>query len=642
MQKIMVLFVCAIALSGFFGISGSVSAQPYQGENLNRGLVGIPVDGGFRLSWRMFISDRQDMPFDLYRSTDGGNAVKINDVPIVKTSDFKDVGADLTKDNVWTLKSAGKVLATWSRKAGEPAVPYISVPIQKPEPRKIFGTQQEYTYSANDATVADLDGDGDYEIVLKWEPSITKLPPASGYAGATYIDAYKMDGTRLWRIDLGHNIRSGPPTTQFLVFDYDGDGCAELCCKTADATVDGVGTVIGNPEADNRIADVEDPTYGKVNLGPEFVTVFDGKTGKALDTQEYIPLRYPLDSWGGWGGNGLTDNLGERSDRFSAGVAFFDGKTPSPFFVRGWYGRIVVAAWTFKGGKLEPLWVFDSSEKRWAGYSGMGNHSVSVGDFDGDGFDEACIGSMIVDHDGNGLFTTKLRHGDALHAGDLVPSHPGLEVFGVHENEDNTIQFGTPGFAVYAGKDGQILWTAAPGEDIGRGVAADIDPRFEGAECWGTMVADRADWGGLRSCTTGEVVSRSIPSSTNFIIYWDADPYSELLNGVSISKWNWNTESTDVLMNGEGVRANNGSKSNPCLSADIFGDWREEVIWSDTNSTELRIYTTDIPAVNRMPTLMNDRMYRLAIAWQNVAYNQPPHQSFDMVAKFKEIENSSR
>ena len=631
MKRTLLVLACLMAAYA------SISAQPYSGEKLSRGFVGIPTERGFYMSWRMLLSDRDDMAFDVWRATDGGKAVKINESPITQTSDFLDASADLSKGNRWSLRSGGKEIAHWERKAGEAAVPYLSVPIDKPEPRKTFGTDETYTYSANDATVADLDGDGEYEIVLKWEVSNRKLPPQSGFAGNTLIDAYKMDGTRMWRIDLGHNIRSGPPTTQFLVMDFDGDGCAEMCCKTADATVDGLGNVIGDPNVDDRILDKDDPTYGKVILGPEYVTVFDGKTGKALDTQEYIPLRYPLDSWGGWGGNGLTDNLGERSDRFSAGVGCFDGKHISPFFVRGWYGRIVVAAWTFIDGHLKPYWTFDSSEKRWAGYSGMGNHSVTVGDFDGDSYDEVCVGSMIVDHDGSGLFTTKLRHGDALHAGDLVPSRPGLEVFGVHENEENTIQFGTPGLAAFDGKTGEILWTAGPGEDVGRGVAADIDPRFPGAECWGTANADREYWGGLRSVETGEVVSRNIPSSTNFIIYWDADPYSELLNDVTVSKWNWETESTDVLMRGQGVTANNGSKSNPCVSADIFGDWREEVVWATDDNTELRIYMTDIPAENRMPTLMSDRMYRLAIAWQNVAYNQPPHVSFDMVTRFKEI-----
>ena len=620
-----------------------VSAQSYFGETLSRGLAGISCDRGFYLSWRMLPGDELAMGFDIYRSADGGAEIKLNTSPIVSTSDFTDTDADLSKDNVWTLKSAGKTLATWERKAGTEDRGYLRVPLSKPGDRITPGSGEKYSYSPNDASLGDLDGDGEYEIILKWEPSNRKLPPQRGYAGSTLIDAYKMDGTLMWRIDLGYNIRSGPPTTQLLVFDFDGDGCAELCCKTADGTIDGTGAVLGeDPQADHRITDEADPTFGKILLGKEYVTVFDGKSGKALDSQEYIPTRYPLDSWGGWGGNGGTDNKGERSDRFSAGVACFDGKTPSPFFVRGWYGRIVVAAWTFTGGSLKPLWTFDSSEKRWAGYSGMGNHSVTVGDLDGDGFDEVCVGAMSVDHDGNGLYTTKLRHGDALHAGDLVPSRPGLEVFGVHENEENTVQFGTPGMAMYDAATGEILWTAAPGEDIGRGVAADIDPRFPGAECWATATADRAPWGGLRRGDTGEVISRNIPSSTNFIIFWDSDPYYELLDRTQVSKWNPETESTDVLMSAEGVVANNGSKSNPCVSGDIFGDWREEIIWASRDGSELRIYMSDIPAINRMPTLMSDRMYRMAIAWQNVAYNQPPHTSFDMVERFKEIEKSTK
>lgn len=618
-------------LTGGLMLLQAAWGQPYAGERLDRGLAGIPTTQGFYLSWRMLPSDAVSLAFDIYRSTDNGQAIKLNDTPIVRTSDFLDTGADLARDNRWSLRSRGRELASWSRPAGQAAVPYLSIPLDPPGPGTVFGTDETYTFSANDASLGDLDGDGQYEIILKWEPSNRKLPPNRGYAGNTLIDAYKLDGTRLWRIDLGHNIRSGPPTTQFLVFDFDGDGRAELCCKTADGTIDGTGRPIGDPTLDNRVGDEADPTFGKVLLGREYVTVFDGRTGAALATEEYIPIRYPLDSWGGWGGNGGTDNLGERSDRFSAGVGCFDGKTPSPFFVRGWYGRTVVAAWTYTGGKLQSLWTFDSSERRWAGYSGMGNHSVTVGDFDGDGFDEVCVGSMIVDHDGEGLFTTKLRHGDALHAGDLVPSRPGLEVFGVHENEENTIQFGTPGMAVYDAHTGEILWTAEPGGDIGRGVAADIDPRFEGAECWGGSTR------GLRSCATGEVLTQTVPSSTNFIIYWDADPYSELLDRTTISKWNWETGRSDILLQAEGVVACNGSKATPCVSADLLGDWREEVVWATPDNRELRIYMTDIPAGNRMPTLMSDRMYRLAIAWQNVAYNQPPHPSFDMVERFEQI-----
>ena len=559
---------------------GSIFAfsQPYSGEKLSRGLIGIPTEEGMYFSWRMTLEDAAGLQFDLYRSSGGGAEVKLIKEPIDRTSDFLDRTVDYTVDNRWTLKATTGEVVTWTRLKGEERNPYLSIPICKPEDGEIAG--EPFTYTANDCSVGDLDGDGEYEIILKWFPSNSKRPPQRGFTGNTYLDAYKMDGTRLWRIDLGPNVRSGAATTNFLVFDFDGDGCAEICCKTGDGTVDGLGHRIGDAQADWRTWDKKSPTYGKIVNGPEYLTVFEGRTGKELDSKEYIPTRYPLDGWGGVGGNCGNDNTGGRSDRFTAGVAFLDGKTPSPVMVRGWYGRTVVAAWTFTNGALKHTWTFDSAAPGWEAYSGMGNHSVTVADFDGDGCDEICVGAMTVDHDGKGLFTTGLRHGDALHAGRFIPSRQGMQVFGVHENEgDNEIVKRTPAVAM-----------------------------FDGA--------------------TGEIICNRKPDSCNFTIYWDADPLAELLDHVSISKWNWNAESTDLLLKAEGVVSNNGTKGNPCLSGDILGDWREEVIWASEDQTELRIYSTTIPAVDRRATWMNDRQYRLAIAWQNVAYNQPPHPSF--------------
>ena len=601
---------------------GSIFAfsQPYSGEKLSRGLIGIPTEEGMYFSWRMTLEDAAGLQFDLYRSSGGGAEVKVNKEPIDRTSDFLDRTVDYTVDNRWTLKATTGEVATWTRLKGEKRNPYLSIPICKPEDGEIAG--EPFTYTANDCSVGDLDGDGEYEIILKWSPSNSKRPPQRGFTGNTYLDAYKMDGTRLWRIDLGLNVRSGAATTNFLVFDFDGDGCAEICCKTGDGTVDGLGHRIGDAQADWRTWDKKSPTYGKIVNGPEYLTVFEGRTGKELDSKEYIPTRYPLDGWGGVGGNCGNDNTGGRSDRFTAGVAFLDGKTPSPVMVRGWYGRTVVAAWTFTNGALKHTWTFDSAAPGWEAYSGMGNHSVTVADFDGDGCDEICVGAMTVDHDGKGLFTTGLRHGDALHAGRFIPSRQGMQVFGVHENEgDNEIVKRTPAVAMFDGATGEIIWQDGLGQDAGRGVAADIDPRYDGAECWCNI-------GGLRRGDTGEIISNRKPDSCNFTIYWDADPLAELLDHVSISKWNWNAESTDLLLKAEGVVSNNGTKGNPCLSGDILGDWREEVIWPSEDQTELRIYSTTIPAVDRRATWMNDRQYRLAIAWQNVAYNQPPHSSF--------------
>ena len=601
---------------------GSIFAfsQPYSGEKLSRGLIGIPTEEGMYFSWRMTLEDAAGLQFDLYRSSGGGAEVKLNKEPIDRTSDFLDRTVDYTVDNRWTLKATTGEVATWTRLKGEKRNPYLSIPVCKPEDGEIAG--ESFTYTANDCSVGDLDGDGEYEIILKWSPSNSKRPPQRGFTGNTYLDAYKMDGTRLWRIDLGPNVRSGAATTNFLVFDFDGDGCAEICCKTGDGTVDGLGHRIGDAQADWRTWDKKSFTYGKIVNGPEYLTVFEGRTGKELDSKEYIPTRYPLDGWGGVGGNCGNDNTGGRSDRFTAGVAFLDGKTPSPVMVRGWYGRTVVAAWTFTNGALKHTWTFDSAAPGWEAYSGMGNHSVTVADFDGDGCDEICVGAMTVDHDGKGLFTTGLRHGDALHAGRFIPSRQGMQVFGVHENEgDNEIVKRTPAVAMFDGATGEIIWQDGLGQDAGRGVAADIDPRYDGAECWCNI-------GGLRRGDTGEIISNRKPDSCNFTIYWDADPLAELLDHVSISKWNWNAESTDLLLKAEGVVSNNGTKGNPCLSGDILGDWREEVIWPSEDQTELRIYSTTIPAVDRRATWMNDRQYRLAIAWQNVAYNQPPHPSF--------------
>ena len=601
---------------------GSIFAfsQPYSGEKLSRGLIGIPTEEGMYFSWRMTLEDAAGLQFDLYRSSNGGAEVKLNKEPIDRTSDFLDRTVDYTVDNRWTLKATTGEVATWTRLKGEERNPYLSIPICKPEDGEIAG--EPFTYTANDCSVGDLDGDGEYEIILKWSPSNSKRPPQRGFTGNTYLDAYKMDGTRLWRIDLGPNVRSGAATTNFLVFDFDGDGCAEICCKTGDGTVDGLGHRIGDAQVDWRTWDKKSPTYGKIVNGPEYLTVFEGRTGKELDSKEYIPTRYPLDGWGGVGGNCGNDNTGGRSDRFTAGVAFLDGKTPSPVMVRGWYGRTVVAAWTFTNGALKHTWTFDSAAPGWETYSGMGNHSVTVADFDGDGCDEICVGAMTVDHDGKGLFTTGLRHGDALHAGRFIPSRQGMQVFGVHENEgDNEIVKRTPAVAMFDGATGEIIWQDGLGQDAGRGVAADIDPRYDGAECWCNI-------GGLRRGDTGEIICNRKPDSCNFTIYWDDDPLAELLDHVSISKWNWNAESTDLLLKAEGVVSNNGTKGNPCLSGDILGDWREEVIWASEDQTELRIYSTTIPAVDRRATWMNDRQYRLAIAWQNVAYNQPPHPSF--------------
>jgi rhamnogalacturonan endolyase len=612
----------------FFILGLTLNAQRIM-ENIDRGVVAVcsSKDSVF-ISWRLLSSDAENIAFDIYRISGQGAPIKLNDNPISNGTFFIDSPSGTLKEITYMVCDSKddnpeeSPFNSYTLPGG--AYPYISIPVQIPPPGNL--ADKEYTYSANDVSVGDLDGDGKYEFVLKWEPSITRNPPRKGLTGEQIIDAYKIDGTLLWRINLGKNVRAGAAYNPFLVYDLNGDGRSEMVCRTADGTIDGTGQVIGTKDKDWRTLDPDSPTYGKIVNGPEFLTVFDGFTGKALATETFIPDRYPLDAWGGVGGNGGNDNTAGRSDRFLAAVAYLDGIKPSFVFVRGIYGRTVVAAWDYNNGKLASRWVFDSKNAD-NPFSGQGNHNLTVADVDGDGKDEICVGSMTVNDNGKGLYSTGLRHGDALHIADMDPEHPGLEVFGIHENEGRTIALQTPGVALFDAKTGGILFSLGPGVDVGRGVAADIDPAHPGFENWGGP-------GGLRD-VHGNTISLRTPSSTNFVIWWDGDLTRELLDHNRIDKWDWKNETTKNLLTAMDCQSNNGTKATPCLSADLFGDWREEVIWRTKDNSELRIYSTAMPTPYRFCSLMQYPQYRLSIVWQNVAYNQPPHLSLDLGSQAK-------
>lgn len=575
-------------------LSSVSAAAPRQAEKLSRGLVAVKVSGGVFVSWRLLGTEELSVSFNLYR-----NGTKVNSSPITNSTNYLDSAG--TTSSSYTVRAvvngseqpASPAAAVWAN-------PYRDVPIQIP-PGGTTPDGVNYTYSANDASVGDLDGDGEYEIVLKWDPSNSKDNSQSGYTGNVYLDAYKLNGTRLWRINLGKNIRAGAHYTQFLVYDFNGDGKAELVCKTADGTVDGTGVTIGNANADYR------NSSGYILSGPEFLTVFSGQTGKALTTIDYVPPRGNVSSWG--------DNYGNRVDRFLAGVAYLDGVHPSIIMARGYYTRTVVVAYDWNGSSLTRKWTFDSNSSTNPGTAGQGNHSLSVADVDGDGKDEIIYGALTINDNGARLYNTGLGHGDALHVSDLNPNRPRLEVFKVMESSSAPY-----GAAVWDAATGQILWGVRTGADTGRGMAADIHPGYPGAEVWASNGV------GLYSIT-GTKISNSTPS-INFGIWWDADLSRELLDGVKIDKWNSSANSMYNLLTGSGVASNNGTKATPTLQADLFGDWREEVIWRKSDNTALRIYTTTDVTPHKIYTLMHDPVYRLSIAWQNVAYNQPPHTGY--------------
>jgi rhamnogalacturonan endolyase len=598
-------------------------------ELLDRGLIAVPGAEGVLVSWRKLQQDAAGFAVDIYR-----DGKKITETAVSSRSNFLDTKGKAGAN--YELRVGEQVIATtqaWDQ-------PFLNIPITPPADDKT-PDGQVYSYSANDASVGDLDGDGRYEIVLKWDPSNSKDNAFGGYTGVTYVDAYTLEGKQLWRINLGKNIRSGAHYTQFMVYDFDGDGRAEIAMKTADGTTDGEGTIIGDAKADwvSHAGELEvgDRTgsvitaegkymgqlTGRVLSGPEYFSVFEGATGKVLDTVPYIPQRAP-------GNNNPTaeqmkavwgDGYGNRSERYLAGVAYLDGARPSVIMARGYYARSVVAAYDFRAGKISTRWVFDSEAKDVPqGFSGQGNHQLSVADIDADGKDEIIYGAMAIDHDGTPKWTTGFGHGDALHVSDLDLENPGLESFNVYEGVRVN---GGVGSALIDLASGKVLWKKSAEKDNGRGLAADIDPRHPGAENWALNAPELFN-------AKGEAIAPARPQQVNFAIWWDGDTQRELLDGTSIYKWDWQHNASVPLLVTQGTSSNNGTKANPALSGDILGDWREELILRAQDNQSLRIYSTSIPTDIGMTTLLQDSQYRVALAWQNTAYNQPPHPGFSL------------
>lgn len=663
MKKILLLALFAVV--GASAFSQEPNTPVSQMEQLDRGLVAIPGSSGkCFVSWRLLGTDDENTTFEVLKN---GNPIKSN---IYQTTSFM---AAAGKDDVFqvvTYQNGQKVDVTPEVKPW--AQGYLRIPLNRPE--KLDGKE----YYPNDCSVGDVDGDGQYEIFLKWDPENSKDNANTGYSNPVIIDCYKLDGTQLWRVNLGINIRAGAHYTQFMVYDFDGDGKAEMICKTAPGSSDGEGKYVTEAATIDEIKNASNTTdyrntgtvskgLGHVLAGPEYLTVFNGMTGAAMHTIHYNPSRagemnktsaYPAKSF--W-----NDDYGNRADRFLACVAYLDGpdQNPSAVMCRGYYTKAYIWAVDWDGTELKTKWLhasvsktqvdhYDSNfTKTTQTYSsntgktpysytawGNGNHNISVADVDGDGCDEVCYGSATIDNDGKLLYAVGFGHGDAMHLADLDPDHPGYEIMDVHEeayeNKDAGIGYG---YDIHDARTGEVLSSGQRDRDTGRGLAADWDAEYRGCEF--TFATQTSTY----NCK-GRSIYDTNPGM-NFRIFWDGDAQEELLNDITISKWDKGNISTLSLAasRATGSPAScNSTKATPCLQADIFGDWREEVIlWNSTDASSINVYSSTYTTNYRVPTLMHDHVYRLGVAWQNVAYNQPPHLGYylpDFIESFQGVE----
>lgn len=710
-----------------------------QMEFLDRGLVAAATTEGIFLSWRLLGNEVTGYScngmigtnFNLYRSGDFIAAVH-------DSTNYLDPSGTLTSVYYVCAVVDGQEVDRCADVT--PWVgPYYELPLRKPADG-VTPTGQIYTYAANDMSVGDVDGDGEYEYFVKWDPSNAKDVSHSGYTGPVYIDCYKLDGTLLYRIELGVNIRAGAHYTQFLVYDFDGDGKAELMFKTAPGTkvirYDQEGiisseTYITMPPEDvaagyshqddyrmcnadyykhivhmfmswhsheevvtgrwpstleecfgvdrrysypllkedaERLADYFLDVYapsrsGRNNLrsfegfileGPEYLTVFQGQTGQELETIPYKPGRHDDGlMWGDYAWNRIEP--GNRVDRFLAGVAYLDGKKPFAIFARGYYTRAAVAAYSWDGTRLKEHWFVDSGwvsmnnpfydtlrledgrNENFGSLAKQGAHSLSIADVDGDGCHEIIYGAATIDHDGSILYSSrgvmppeskapgkiaKLGHGDALHVANIDPDRQGLEIFMVHESGDS----GPYGFTLRDAATGEVLHGGFAVDDVGRGMIGQVDPNQKGLQIWCSEGYESDEAFGLMTCR-GDQMAKQIPG-TNMSIKWSANMTTQMINGsfdepVTIDDWKQGR-----LLTAEGAVSNNGTKGNPCLVADVFGDWREELLVRTKDSSAIRIYLSTEVTDRKLYTLMHDAQYRTGVAWQNVVYNQPCYTSF--------------
>lgn len=639
--------------------SGAINLGDYQKHN-NKILV----------SWRMLPGDDEKTMFDLYRQIGTAAETQVNlkdhEVIPIKATCYQDNTSERSHDITYrlTYHNSNETLSSFTFKASQlqAKVPYISIPLQTTD--EVTSYPDEFKYQANDMSVGDLDGDGQMEVVVKrlltcYNADGTVRSTSEG-GGDTdpraqhiaLFEAYKLDGTFLWRVMSGPNIIAGN-SINFAVADLDGDGSAEIVTKTGEGTVFGDGKVIGDTDNDG-ITDYRSiwpaghytgdgpKGYG----GPEFFSVIDGKTGRELARANFIARGPEGQTPAQWAANWEANDWkwDPRTNKYQwklanslrLGVARFNpGKRLQVFLGRGVYGRTIVEAWQFDRspdtalglvGSLSRLWKLDTDDaggadvnkdgKPFSAYAGQGNHAFNVADLDGDGLDEVMYGSCAWDNDGTGLWSSGLGHGDANHVGQFVPGSDGLQVFHCLENGKTMV-------ALHHAKDGSVIWKkdAAEENDMGRCLVGDFLPEYAGCEFFYYQ-------GNYIQCDGQETTinTKGQKGGCGMAIWFDGSLSRQLIedniihspaNGRTFTMYRYDEEFI------------NGTKSNPGWYGDMLGDWREEVILPDqTKLKDIKIFSTWYPTAHRVPWLMTDHTYYMQCVHEQVGYNQPTNLGY--------------
>ena len=646
---VMVTSVASIPVLTSYADTNSTTEKRVM-EKLDRGTVAVKTNDGVYLSWRLLGTESlTNQAFDIYRDSEKIYTTGEHDATCYTDSKG-------TADNKYTVVPKGEAIDkteavdVWTTNTTYKgrSVAYKDIAFKVPDGGKT-PTDEEYTYTANDMSVGDLDGDGEYEYIVKWDPSNSKDNSVKGYTGNVYLDAYELDGTLLWRIDLGVNIRAGAHYTQYMVYDFDGDGKSEVILKTAPGSKDGEGNYVSKAGKNITKGDDKKDYRNSSGLlmgkdgGPEYLTVFNGETGAAMQTVDFDPPRSILTS-SEWG-----DSYANRSERYLAAVAYLDGVHPSVVMTRGYYTYVYAAAYTWDGTDLKEQWLSTNTPTEENGGTGctvkyadgtsknntnktlyaQGAHSVSVADVDNDGYDEIIFGSAVLDHDGTVLTYDGRGHGDAEHVSDF-DNDGKQEIFMAHEagkHNDKIIPYAVD----IKRYNGDIMLQAAQG-DIGRGIMDNVDDEYALSSgnlslFWSVAADGIYNQAGEK---VGNIPNTNGSNMENFAVYWDGDLGRELLDGNKLVKYSIKSGTERIYYDSKNSTLpgsiNNSTKSNACLTADLFGDWREEIVLRYGDG--VRIYFSTIPTDYRLTTLMHDSQYRCAIAWQNVGYNQPPHTSY--------------